>query len=220
MTQKVCIICVNTMGKHAKSVDTMVLERINAQLPGGVFTPQDFKDLGSRNAVASALKRYRRTGAIRQITRGLYDIPRTDPKLGVLSPSLEGVVEALKKRDAIRLQPTGAYAANLLGLSEQVPLRVVFLTDGPARQLKIGNLQVMLRHTTPRNMATAGTASGLVIQALRWLGRSHVDQQMMRRLHQRLRMEDRRRLSDDARYAPVWIAEMMKQIARIENGST
>ena len=201
------------MGKHAGSTDSRIQTLIMSRPAGWVFTPADLSALGSRNGIAGALKRHKRTGLIRQVTRGLYERPRTHPKLGALPPDLQAIAKALQKRNAIRLQPTGAYAANLLHLSTQVPTRVVYLTDGPTRRLNIGKTQIVLRQTTPRNMATAGTASGLVIQALRWLGRDIDLQSTVRQLRKLLSPADRRRLSDDARYAPEWIANIMRQIA-------
>ncbi len=201
------------MGKHAQSIDSQVLTRITAKGPGWVFTPSNFIDLGSRDAIASALKRHKKEGLIRQLARGLYDYPRQDAQLGTLSPSVDSVANAIKGRDAIRLQPSGAYAANLLGLSEQVPMRVLFLTDGPSRNVKIGKQQILLKKTTPRNMATAGKVSGLVIQALRYLGRRSVDDSMVRKLRRRLKADDKKQLLKDIRYAPVWIGEVLKKIA-------
>src|SRR4030095_11572849 len=105
---------------------------------------------------------------------GLYDLPRTSPRLGRLAPSVDAVVKAVAERDRVRVQPTGAYAANKLGLTTQVPMRVSFLTDGPQREFRLGKLTVTFKHTTPRNMATAGRASGLAIQALRWVRKDKV----------------------------------------------
>ncbi|HXU37623.1 MAG TPA: DUF6088 family protein [Blastocatellia bacterium] len=207
------------MGKHSQSVDTKVLERIQTKGPGWVFTPADFSDLGSRTAVATALKRHKAAGTIRQLDRGLYDVPRNHTKLGVLWPSLEAVTEAVKSRDSVRLQPTGAYAANLLGLSDHVPMRVFFLTDGPERQIKLGNLQITLKRTTPRNMATAGRISGSVIQALRWLGKRSVDQRTVRHLRKVLDKEAKQQLLADVRHAPIWIAEVMREVAATESQS-
>ncbi len=92
-------------------------------------------------------------------------------------------------------------------------MRVLFLTDGPSRNVKIGKQQILLKKTTPRNMATAGKASGLVIQALRYLGRRSVDDSMVRKLRRRLKPDDKKQLLKDIRYAPVWIGEVLKKIA-------
>jgi len=200
------------MGKHAQSVDGKVIGRIRGKGKGWVFTPADFQDLGSRTAVGLALMRHTRAGMIRQLDRGLYDYPASDPRFGLLSPSTDTIAEALKGRDAAHLQPTGAYAANMLGLSDQVPMKTVFLTDGPSRQVRIGKREIVLKHTTTRNMAGAGTPSGLVIQALRWIGRAHVDARMVALLKSRLSDDDRRRLMKDIRYAPAWVADVIRQI--------
>lgn len=96
-----------------------------------MFTPRHFLDLAGRPAVTSALMRQTSAGTIRQLGRGLYDYPKLHQALGPLTPTPEALATALAGRDRVRLQPSGAYAANLLGLSEQVPAKVVFLTDGP-----------------------------------------------------------------------------------------
>lgn len=174
-----------------------------------MFTPAHLADLGSRNAVASALKRFKAQGRIRQLARGLYDSPAHDPVLGTVAPSADAVARALVVRNAIRLQPSGAYAANVLGLSEQVPSRIVFLTDGPARKVKIGKREILLRHTTPRNMATAGRKSGTLIQALRYLGRDRVNDRVLATLSRHIAERDRPAIRKDLRHAPVWIAEFL-----------
>ncbi len=177
-----------------------------------MFTPGDFRDLGGRSAVDLALMRHYRSGTIRRLARGLYDYPRTDSALGVLAPPANAVARALAGRDSIRLQPSGSYAANLLGLSNQVPMRVVFLTDGPSRRVRIGKQEILLKHTTPRNMATAGKVSGLVIQALRHLGRQHVDELVVRHLRNRLDEKAKSQLVRDLKYAPAWIASVIRQV--------
>ena len=196
-----------------KSVARNILEMINGHGQGWVFTPASFKAIGSRSAVERALRRHKNNGTIRQLARGLYDYPRTDPQLGVLAPSMDLITGALEERDAVRLQPSGAYAANLLGLSDQVPMKVVFLTDGLTRKLQVGNRQILLKRTTPRNMATAGRVSGTVIQALRWLGQQHIDNRVMSILMKRLSAKDKAQLLEDIPYAPIWIAQFIRTIA-------
>ena len=182
-----------------------------------MFIPSHFSGLGSRDAVASALKRHKQSGVIRQLARGLYDYPRKDDQLGVLLPSADDIAKALAGRDAIRLQPSGAYAANLLGLSTQVPMKVVYLTDGSSKTVQVGNQQIILKNTTPKNMATAGKISGLVIQALRHLGQNRVDDDVIAQLDRQLDDAARRQLMKDIRYAPAWIAEIFRQLVRPNN---
>jgi hypothetical protein len=201
------------MAKHRRSVDSMVLQHIKKNGRGYVFTAAEFLHLGSLNAVGLTLRRAARQGAIRKLARGLYDYPGRDSRLGLLAPSIDAVARALAGRDSSRLQPAGAQAANVLGLSEQVPVRAVFLTDGRARTVRIGRQQVILKHTTPRQMASAGRVSGTVIQALRWLGRPHVDDRVVAALRGRLSDRDKKQLRADLRHAPAWVADVIRRVA-------
>jgi hypothetical protein len=200
------------MDKRPQSIDRLVRSRIYGHARGWVFTPKHFFDLGSESAIDSALRRLKADGSIRQLTRGLYDYPVQDSILGAVTPSADTVARALVVRDAIRLQPSGAYAANLLGLSDQVPSRVVFLTDGPARRVKFGKREIILQHTTPRNMATAGRKSGTIIQALRHVGQKRVDDQVRATLRRHITEEDLPRLRKDLIYAPAWIADLLRPL--------
>lgn len=202
------------MTKHVQSVDSMILARIKKLGKGSVFTPATFADLGTRVAIDHALSRNARAGRLRKLARGLYDYPRRHATLGVLGPSTDDVARALAGRDALRLQPSGAHAANLLGISDQVPVRAVFLTDGRGRKVQIGKRTILLKKTTPRNMATAGRISGTVIGALRWLGRRHVDDRIVAKLARQISPADLKLLLADVRYAPAWIADIMRRLAQ------
>jgi hypothetical protein len=198
--------------KNPQSIDSKVLKRISRKPAGWVFTPADFLDLGSRNGVDLALSRAARAGTIRKLGRGLYDSPRRDPKIGLLSPSIEQVARAMSGRERAALQVSGAHAANVLGLSTQVPVRTVFLTLGRSRKVNIGRQQIILKHTTPKQMTTAGRTSGTVIQALRWLGRRHVDDRVVATLRRTLSPADKQQLRRDLRHAPSWIADVLRTV--------
>ena len=217
MNAKNHIFLLKNMTNHIDSTDTKILRRIKAKKRGWVFTPDCFADLGTRRAIHLSLMRHRKTGLVRQLARGLYDYPKYDPQFGLLHPSSEDIARALADRDATRIQPSGAYAANLLGLSTQVPMKAVYLTDGHTRTVKVGNMHVYLRHTTPRNMATAGKISGLVIQALRYLGKEHVDSRDISILDDQLDNAARQELMEDIRYAPAWIADIIRSLATRES---
>jgi hypothetical protein len=199
--------------KLSRAVEKKVLSRIHGGGRGTVFVPGDFLDLGSREAVDVALHRLVKQGAIRRLARGVYDYPKKHPILGDLSPSPDAVAKALAGRDRVRLQPAGAYAANVLGLSEQVPAKAVFLTDGPSRTVKVGPVTVELRRTTPKNMATAGRLSGLLIQALRELGEEHVAAPRIQHLKRTIPAKERRKLLNDLALAPAWMHPIFRELA-------
>ncbi|MEY5014717.1 MAG: hypothetical protein RIS92_1075 [Verrucomicrobiota bacterium] len=177
-----------------------------------MFTPKHFQGIGGSAAIDSALRRLVFEGTIRRLSRGLYDYPIQDSQLGIIAPSADAIARALVTRDAIRLQPSGAYAANILGLSEQVPSRIVFLTDGPARKVKLGKREIHLQHTTPRNMATAGRKSGTLIQALRYLGQNQVNDQVIAALKRYIEDSERTAIRKDLRHAPAWIADLLRPL--------
>lgn len=187
--------------------------RVRRSKPGAVFTPALFSSAGSRAAIDKALQRLVARGELRRLSRGLYDKPRQDELLGTLWPSVDAIVAALTGKDKLRLLPTGAYAANLLGLSDQVPARVEFLTDGTSRTVKAGPMQIVLKRTTPRQMAAAGRTSGLVIQALRSLGPDHLTPQRLNKLRRTIPADQRHALLDDLTLAPGWMQPTLRALA-------
>jgi hypothetical protein len=196
-----------------QSIDSRVLAAIRSRGRGSVFVPTDFLEIGSREAVDITLHRLARKG-IRRLARGVYDFPKQHSALGLLSPTAEAVAKALAGRDRTRLQPAGAYAANILGLSDQVPAKAVFLTDGPSRTVKIGQTTIQLRRTTARNMAAAGRLSGLLIQALRELGETHVTPERREHLKRTIPADQRQELIKDISLAPAWMHAIFRELAQ------
>ena len=199
--------------KSPLAIDSKILASIRNRGRGWVFVPADFLDIASREAIDVALHRLTRQGAIRRLARGVYDFPQEHPVLGLLEPSAEVIARALAGRDRTRLQPAGAFAANALGLSEQVPAKVVFLTDGPSRKVHIGPTTIELRRTTPRNMEAAGRLSGLLIQALRELGPQQITPQRRHHLKKTIPSDQRRALLKDLRLAPAWMHPIFHELA-------
>ena len=193
-------------------IQDKVLSRVYGKGRGWIFYPNRFLDLGSRPAVDKALQRLAASGTIRHLDRGLYDYPGKHPKLGLLSPSPDAIAKAISEKDGTRLQPSGAYAVNLLGLSPQVPAKIVYLTDGAQKTVQVGNQSIELRRTTPKNMATAGRVSGLVIQAFRYIGREGVTPEHIATLRRSLPKGDRERLWRDRIHAPAWMHRYFERI--------
>jgi fumarylacetoacetate (FAA) hydrolase family protein len=131
-------------------------------------------------------------------------------------PTAEEVGEAIAKRDRIRTVPTGSYALNALGLSTQVPMNIVLLTDGSPREIKVGRRKIKFKKTTPKNLLAKGKISRLVIQALKEIGNGNVTEIEEQLILERLKKENEKDLRHDIALAPVWIQKIMKKT--LQNG--
>jgi hypothetical protein len=192
-------------------IENKVKSRIYGHGRGWCFTQKDFTDLGSVEAIKISFFRLEKSDFIRRLSHGLYDYPLTHKKLGLLWPNVEAVVMALARKYQLKVQPSGAYAANLLGLSDQVPGKVIYLIDGNSKELTIGNMNIVLKKTTSKNMKTAGKISGLVIQALKYLGEDFVTDKTIKTIKRKLSDSDKKRLSLDANLASGWISKIIKK---------
>jgi hypothetical protein len=174
----------------------------------------DFIDLGSRAAVDKALSRNCKSGLVRRAGRGLYHQPRNHPALGSLGPSYDAMQDLVQRKAGGDVFPTGAHAANVLGLSDQVPMRSWHLTTGPNRRIRSGNSEIVLRHVSPRFVSTKNPKSAQVILALRWIGKRGVDADVISKLRRNLSPADRAALPADAASAPAWIADIFHRVAK------
>lgn len=154
-----------------------------------------------------------RAGRLRRLARGLYDVPRTHPKLGELLATADDIAHALARRDGASVQPADAMAANLLSLSAQVPARAVYLTDGPSRTVKVGRLTVQLKKRPPRQVRSASSMSSLVFAALRSVGKANVSPARVAHLRKTLSEADRSQLIKDLPLAPAWMHPLIRFIA-------
>lgn len=199
----------------SETVTKNVKNRIIKHGRGWCFTPKHFLDLDSDTGVRSALSRLQKDNFIRRLAQGIYDYPRQHKILGLLPPKAEDVATAIAEKNGIHFQPSGAYAANLIGLSEQVPGRIVFLTNGPSKKIKIGKQEIIFRTTTEKNMYPAGTKVGLVIQAFRNLGKNNIDDVIRARTRAFLQGVSRNEFIKYLKYAPQWVRDDIFSIMEI-----
>jgi len=196
------------------SIQDKVVDRLHRHGRGKVFTPKDFLDIGSREAVDKALSRLARTDTVQRIGRGLYAYPRINKRLGIaIPPDVDEIADAIARQTGSRIAPSGATAANRLGLSTQVPAKPVYLTDGRSRQVRVGNFIVVIKHVSPKELPVGNRTSATVLQALRHLGKDAVDSIAVSRIRKSLSPRNRSRLLLDARYTTDWIADAVRKIA-------
>ena len=189
-----------------------VFGRVKSSAQGAVFTPKAFSDLGNRAAVDQALSRLSKAGKIRRISRGVYDVPQNHPTLGPLSPDPYSVARAIADQSGYRLQPTPARAANVLGLSSQVPAQIVYLIDGSSRKIKVGNQTIHFRHAGPRALLGAGTPEGVALQAIRAFGPDHLTEDVIQQLRRNLPSAAKTGLKKLAHRAPQWMASAIDAV--------
>ncbi|MGJ5816081.1 DUF6088 family protein [Paludibaculum fermentans] len=190
-----------------------IVARIGQLPEGQVFTAKDFLEIASRGTIDVTLADLTRSGAIRRVRRGLYDVPRVNPALGgQLSPDIDSAARAIARRQRWKIVPDGAWAANLLGLSTQVPAKIVYLTDGPSKAVLIGRRTIQFKHARPKTLAGLEGKSALVVQALRYLKKDGVGRQEIEKLRALLSAAEKRKLSRSTRFGVDWIHEIARQV--------
>lgn len=194
-----------------QSVENKVLKSIKGKPKGFLLFPEDFKEFGSSEAIRKALQRLEEKEAITRVAQGIYVRQEVSKLLGKLLPSAEDVADAIAKRDRIRTVPTGSYALNALGLSTQVPMKIVLLTDGSPRVIKVGKRTIRFKKTTPKALLAKGKISRLVIQALKEIGTNKQTVQEEKKILELLKKENRQDLLHDIPLAPVWIQKIIKK---------
>lgn len=201
-------------------MDTIVHKEIEKKLAkakkGHLFFLSDFRGLGSEVAIRKTLSRLCKESKIKRIAHGIYLVPKTDPTLGELMPSMESIAETIAKKEHIRIKPVGAYALHKLGLTTQVPMKLVYLTDGSARIIKIGKNTIKFKPTTPKKLVMAGKLSSLIIQALDELGTENLEQNTIERIKELLMKEDRKKLMYDIKLAPANISDFLFSLLKNE----
>jgi len=189
-----------------------ILARAKKRGTGWVFTARHIADLGGRAAVDQALSRLAKQGSIRRIARGLYDVPQVHPILGLLAPNPDAIAAAAARQAGHKLQVSPIRAANILGVSSQVPAKLVYLTDGSSRMIRAGQQVIQFKHAGPRNFLGAGTKAGIALQALRAVGRNNATPDVVNRLRARLPNDAKAELRKLARKAPQWTAPIIDAI--------
>jgi len=193
------------------TIENKILKKMKQNRRGKVFFAKDFAALGNYKACGKALERLANDEKIMRVSRGIYTIPKKSPLFGTLTPSIEDVVQAIIKRDNAKIIPTGLLAENLLGLSTQVPMKIVYLTDGSPRKLMIDKVPVIFKKTTPKNLASKGKISTLVIQALKSIRKERITDYEIEKIVAHLKRENPNYLAHDIKYTPQWIQEIMRK---------
>ena len=195
-----------------QSIENKVLEYLKHRQKGKIYFTNDFATLGTSESIRKSLSNLVKKDILIRLTQGIYLYPKIDKELGVLYPSVDDVCRAIAKHDKARIEPTGIFALHSLGLSTQIPVNVVYLTDGIPRKIKYGNRTIKFKKTAPKNLAMKGKVSSLVITALKQIGKENVSQEVELQLTKVLKKESVENVRHDAKLAPEWISKLIFQL--------
>lgn len=188
-----------------------ILQQARSLPEGGILSPREFLHLGSRSAVDQAFSRLARAGRLLRVARGIYAVPISS-RFGSRTPSPEKVIRALAEQSGEIVVPHGASAANILGLTQQVPIREVYLTSGRTRKLKLGRSEVLVKHAPHWMLALGTRPAGSAVRALAWIGPTHAGKSLalLRRI---LPLSEWQMLTSTRATLPGWMAQAIGEEA-------
>lgn len=166
--------------------------------------------LGNRAAVDQALSRLAKSGELLRICQGVYMCP-IETRFGLRNPSVGKAVRALSELWGEVMVPCGAGAANVLGLTNQNPIRSIYLTSGPDRELRFGMLSVLLRHAPRWQLVAPDRPAGMIVRALSWLHPEEAEE-ALRKVTPKLSAEDRSGLLEARAVLPGWMAQTVSEV--------
>lgn len=183
---------------------------------GYLFLLSDFRGLGTEAAIKMALSRLSKQGKVKRLAKGVYVVPKVDSVIGKILPSMEEIAEFIARKSKVKIKPAGAFALHKLGLTTQVPTRLVYITDGAARQIRIGKAIIKFKPTTPKKLSLEGKLSSLIIQALEELGIDQIDADTTMRIRELLKQEKEDKLIRDMKLAPAKISDFLYKLLKEE----
>jgi len=198
-----------------QAIDNKILSRIYGRGRGWAFTKTDFVAEFKDTNIHKALSILEKSGRIRRVLKGVYDYPRHSELLQqTLSPDLDQVAHALARKFNWEIYPSGEAALNLLGLSTQVPAAWVYLSNGPNREYSIGKHTLAFKRTALKELGFSQPESGLLVQALRALGKEHVNSKVIESLRQQWDSATKARILKDTRTVSSWMYSYIKEICQ------
>lgn len=186
--------------------------KIKKSSKGKIFFADDFVKFGSPENIRKVLSRLEKEGLLERLAQGIYLLPKKDEVLGTLYPTTEEIALEIAKRDKARIAPTGSLALYQLGITTQIPLKAVYLTDGAQRVITIGNRTIQFKKTTPRNLAIKDQLLLLITQALKEIGQHKINESHLQKLQPFVLQLDNEILKSQLKFAPVWVQKRIKEL--------
>ncbi len=198
-----------------------ILKKIKVKKRGWIFCAKDFYDLGSRNAVDKALSRMANDNGVKddnkiiRIVRGIYYYPVIQDGIGIIPPNLDDIANAIARNYGITIYPSGASCANMLGLSNQVPSQNIYWTHGKSMTKQIGKNTIIFKHIKTNPVANIPSIVMIVLNALNYLGKNKIDDDVVIRCSRVLSDSDKKYLQKMSSKVSGWLADFIPKIIAI-----
>lgn len=198
-----------------ESIDNKILESIKKRGRGVVFFKDEYAHYSNPKRVQKALEQLVDKGLVIRVARGIYCYPKKDKvwNTGYLPPSYDDIANAIAKKERAKIVPTGVHALNRLGLSEQLPMRFVYLTSGRTRKVELTDGHMLqFVHTALKNLQFYDRTAMLVTFALKEIGKDRLTDEQKEQVLQLLKEEDTNALKHDLALMPDWIQTIVQQV--------
>ena len=192
-----------------ESINSHIEAKVKRAKPGAIFLPSDFKDVGTSTSIRKALSRLVEQKVLVRMGQGIYATPIHDKVFGDVLPSMEEIAATLAKKEHVKIMPTGQYALNKIGLSTQVPMKMVYLTNGTKKNISLGKSSIVFQPTTTKKLAMIGTITSLLFLGLEELDLDNLSKSDTNKIFNLLKKEDEKKLKHDLKLAPSRISDFV-----------
>lgn len=192
-----------------ESINSQIEAKVKRAKSGAIFLPSDFKDLGTSTSIRKALSRLVEQKVLVRMGQGIYATPIHDKIFGDVLPSMEEIAATLAKKEHVKIMPTGQYALNKIGLSTQVPMKMVYLTNGTKKNISLGKSSIVFQPTTTKKLAMIGTITSLLFLGLEELDLDNLSKSDTNKIINLLKKEDEKKLKHDLKLAPSRISDFV-----------
>ena len=192
---------------------TVIRNRIKKAQPGTVYVAVDFVSISDKANINAYLAVLAEDGVLRRVLRGVYYKPHYNELLQEhVAPDIDKVAQAIARNYGWTVVPSGDTALNMLGLSTQVPAVYAYASDGAYKEYKVNNTTIQFKRTTNRDLAKLTYKTALVVQALKALGKEHIDNAVIAQLQRILTSEEKSKILTEAKTVTAWIYDCIKKV--------
>lgn len=205
------LINVNMNSAERGNIKHNVMKSIDESQPHSIFFISDYADLGAAETIRKILHEATISGVLEKAGHGIYIKPKIS-RFGKVPVPLEKIAREIAARDKCQILPTGSTAANLIGLSTQVPMNLSYITTGSTRAIKIGDRKISFRHASPKKFAAKGSVIPLLIQGIKEIGAENISGVEYEAIRLFIDKQQDPYLQEDLQLAPAWIQRIIKKL--------